>query len=640
MKKIVLPVFLISFIQVTAQTNYALSFDGSTNYVQVSDNNGLDLSANFTLEFWVYPTGVGSDPTQGGIIINKENSYEIARFADGSIQFAMSTSGLGSEWSWTNTGLTMPLNQWSHVALIKSGTSIVAYLNGSASYSDNAQPATLTGNSQALRIGSRDPSRNQFFNGYIDEVRIWNVARTQAQVKRCMFNEDVSNSATGLVGYYRMNEGSGSSTANSCTNTSGIDGSLVNSPSWQSSPIEFNGNALNFDGSDDYVAVPHVVSSDFTIEYWMKTTATGPSGSQWYNGDGIVDAEVGGVTNDWGTSLVQTKLAFGIGNSDITIKSTSDVNTGNWVHIAVTWKQSTGAMILYVNAVQENSTTGSTNLRNAPTRITFGEIQTNLNRFNGSLDEVRIWNVVRTQTQIQTDMNTEVDPTAESNLVAYYKFDQGITNGTNTGLVTLPDMKGNNNGTLNNFSLSGSSSNFVTQNSNLTVLPLQWLSFTAQAENKQAVLNWSTSQEKNTSQFIIQRSGNGVDWTSIGSVTAAGNSNNITNYSYVDIHPLAGANFYRIQEKDLDNRSTYSEVRKLRFDLLNSTFIILNNPVQDGVLKVQLNQPALLSLYDYKGSLLWQKQSVPGSVTIDLNKYARSMYILKAGGQAEKILKQ
>ena len=65
-----------------------------------------------------------------------------------------------------------------------------------------------------------------------------------------------------------------------------------------------------------------------TIEYWVKTTQTSLTGSQWYNGSGIVDAEVAGGTSDFGTSLLNGKLAFGIGNPDITLQSTTSINTG------------------------------------------------------------------------------------------------------------------------------------------------------------------------------------------------------------------------------------------------------------------------------------------------------------------------
>jgi hypothetical protein len=106
-----------------------------------------------------------------------------------------------------------------------------------------------------------------------------------------------------------------------------------------------SGNALHFDGTDDFVNITRRISGDFTIEFWVKTTQVGggtSGSSHWYFGRGIVDAELGGQTTDFGVTLVQNKLAFGIGSTDKTIWSTSDINTGNWVHVAVTRTSSTG----------------------------------------------------------------------------------------------------------------------------------------------------------------------------------------------------------------------------------------------------------------------------------------------------------
>ena len=89
-----------------------------------------------------------------------------------------------------------------------------------------------------------------------------------------------------------------------------------------------------------------------------------------------------------------------------------------------------------------------------------GSPNDNLWYYNGEIDELRIWNTARTQTEIQANMNNELS--IETGLVASYQFNQGIANGNNAGETTLNDASGNgNNGTLNNFALNGTSSNWV-----------------------------------------------------------------------------------------------------------------------------------------------------------------------------------
>jgi len=624
MRKLLLFPSTLFIIVTNAQTNDALSFNGTNNYVTI----GTPLSTNtsYTKEAWVYLT------TSAGAR-NIISSLNAPFWINGGILSA----GQAGSFSLVTDASSFPLNTWVYVAVTydQATTTMKLYRDGILLSTNNAVSSYTSENTF---IGSHQGSAS-FFQGNIDEVRIWNTALTQTQLKQNMYKGPADN-ATGLLAHYKFNDGSGSTLTNSCTNTTGLDGTLQNSPSWVASPVQFSANALNFDGANDIVVIPQVVSSDFTVEYWMNTSSTGPGGSQWYNGDGIVDAEVAGVTNDWGTALIGSKLGFGIGNPDITLISSTSVNTGSWIHVAATWKQSTGAMVLYINGNQEGSTTGGTNLRSAPARITFGELQTNIQRYNGSIDEVRIWNIVRTPAQIQANMNKELDPVAETNLVAYYSFDQGIAAGTNTGLTTLTDQKNTNNGTLSNFSLSGLSSNFVSQNNNLIVLPLKWLSFTAQKQNENVLLSWSTADEQNTKDFIVQHSVNIRDWNNIAIVTAAGNINTTNNYSYLHSTPAEGVNYYRILQRNIDGRYNYSETRSVNFVGKKLSFSILVNPVTDGVLKIQVNRNSNLSLYNYNGALLWKKRSPPGTELINMQVYASGTYFLKSNDQTETIIVQ
>lgn len=222
------------------------------------------------------------------------------------------------------------------------------------------------------------------------------------------------------------------------------------------------GAALNFDGINDEVLINNSTLGALTIEFWMRTTQTGPTGFQWHFGNGLVDAEVTGVQNDFGTSLLGSKLAFGIGNPDITIQSTSNVNTGNWVHVAAVYTSGTGKIAyLYINGqLEAQSTAVGSGARNTNAQIAFGRMRSKPQFYNGDLDEVRVWNYTRSQCQIQSHMYCELT-SSEPGLLYYYQFNQGIAAGTNTTITTVTNLMGGNNGVMNNFAKTGTSSNFI-----------------------------------------------------------------------------------------------------------------------------------------------------------------------------------
>ena len=221
------------------------------------------------------------------------------------------------------------------------------------------------------------------------------------------------------------------------------------------------GNALNFDGTDDYVTITRPVQDDFTIAYWLRTTSTGVAGTQWYQGIGVVDGEVGGAVNDFGTALLGGKISFGVGNPDITLISNTSVNDGRWHHVAVTRTKATGAMRLYVDGNLEGSTTGNTASLTSPGNLIVGTMQTFVNGYlNGSIDELRFYSTALTQANIQADRYSTASAVPGS-LVAYYNFDAGTPGGTNTGLNTAYTQGATYNSPLSNFALSGATSNWV-----------------------------------------------------------------------------------------------------------------------------------------------------------------------------------
>ncbi len=249
-----------------------------------------------------------------------------------------------------------------------------------------------------------------------------------------------------------------------------ISAQIISTPFQASNHALKFANALHFDGVNDYVDILNPVFDDFTIEYWIKTTQTGTSGGNWYNGIGIVDAEVGGSTNDFGTSLSGSKLAFGTGNSDYTIFSNASINDGSWKHIAVTRTKSTGAIAIYINGVLDQTGISSNRASlSAASYLRIGGMQTGVNYFNGALDDIRVWYVVRTQAQIAANMNQELNGN-EAGLIAYFKCNQGVAGKTNTGITTLFDETVIFDSPMNNFALTSTTSNFIFGKLNTSVV--------------------------------------------------------------------------------------------------------------------------------------------------------------------------
>ncbi|MDB6164926.1 MAG: LamG domain protein jellyroll fold domain protein [Lacunisphaera sp.] len=166
------------------------------------------------------------------------------------------------------------------------------------------------------------------------------------------------------------------------------------------------GTAAVFDGASSLQASDTPLTSALTVSFWMKTTTdNGLAGDQWYNGAGLVDGELGGDTTDWGISQIGTQLAFGIGSSDTTILSTSNVNTGNWIHVAATWDTS-GAMNLYFNGTLEATNGGASwDDRDTSNQFFIGQdlgadFDNPQQIYIGSLDEIQIYDSALSSGQI------------------------------------------------------------------------------------------------------------------------------------------------------------------------------------------------------------------------------------------------
>ena len=96
-------------------------------------------------------------------------------------------------------------------------------------------------------------------------------------------------------------------------------------------------------------------------------------------------------------------------------------------------------------------------------------------------------------------------------------------------------------------------------------------------------LNWSTASEQNNAYFNVERSADGVSFSAIGKVNGAINSSSTLNYSFTDNSPLAGKNFYRLRQVDLDGQFALSSIVSVNMSV-NSTVSLYPNPVTNSAL--------------------------------------------------------
>jgi hypothetical protein len=116
-------------------------------------------------------------------------------------------------------------------------------------------------------------------------------------------------------------------------------------------------------------------------------------------------------------------------------------------------------------------------------------------------------------------------------------------------------------------------------------LPVKLISFNAKAEGKNVICKWESASEINNDYFSVERSADGVNYTSIGSVKGAGNSTTVNYYNFTDESPLNGNNYYRLKQKDFDGTFTNSEAEFVFMEVKNN-YVFFPNPSQ-GKLHIQ-----------------------------------------------------
>jgi len=405
----------------------ALKFDGVDDYVNVpiTYHNGQE-----TMCFWIKTTSTELSYFRQ---VDSSDMYRISLNSsfggNGTIHVLINNSGTSD---WLNGYVSTNVNNglWNHVAIVtKLATNeIEIYINGvskTVTYLiQNSLSYPLSFTSTNLFGGPPD----RYFEGSADDVRIYDRALSESEIRELAGDR--------LIAHWKLDETSGTTAADSAGSN---DGTLVGDPNWTTGQID---GALELDGVDDHVNL----GNDNSIKPALPVTLTA-----WINMSVVQQQKIISLgeteTSPHHGIAFQTitdkhlEVTYGSGQgasgpeSRRSKKGTTELNTGNWYHVAAVVRGPTD-MDLYINGVNDGGyyegSGGSLVYSNNNSYI--GSKTPTDRFFNGTLDDVRIYNRPLSESEIRKLAGIN-EP------IAHWKLDE--TSGT-----TAADSAGSNDGTL------------------------------------------------------------------------------------------------------------------------------------------------------------------------------------------------
>jgi hypothetical protein len=382
-------------------------FDGNDDFITLNVSKmPSGLNPTYTWSTWVYyrTSAAHQKIFTWGAASTNEGVY-ISIYSGGTVGI----DHFGNDWS---TGQAVPQGQWTHLAGTFDGnTTETLYMNG-VQVKQRTTVLSFTPGATGAYIG-------QFFDGTedmnspLDEMRIYNRALNPAEIKA------LYEFAPGPVMYWKFDEGNGTSSVDSSGNSNNATfGAGDSAPSWT---IGKFGNALRFDGVNDKLNSMNAVGisgpTPRTMSFWLNVR--GASGNTHIIG-------LGNISNGQQFTVLDSGAQWyfwGYGGA-ADIDTTTAINLNTWEYHTLIYNGKT--VYWYING--QLMTSKTTTLNTADTTLKIGTPQEGAQtHYNGVIDEVKIYNYVRTTSQIIEDMNAghPAVGTPVGSTVLHLKMDEG-----------------------------------------------------------------------------------------------------------------------------------------------------------------------------------------------------------------------
>ena len=442
-----------------ANTHSATLVRASSQYFSAADSASLSLSGNFTFEAWVKITTAPTSGQQFAIINKDDNgsnrSYSLwYNNSGGTLQ--LSATLFGSSYSYPNDYVNVTANTnlgtatWQHVAVVctlanASASKFEFFVNGTSigngSVADGNGTTTIKDGTASLFIGHGHTA--EYFDGQIDDVRVWNTARTSTQIVDNYKTELVGNES-GLQAYWKLNNALTDSTSNSNTLTNnGTATFTADLPIWSLSTNlqayykldESSGNAadssgnsntatnvntatysagkinngVSLNGSSQYLLADDSatlsITGDLTLSGWVKFASIGAGNVALINKWNYTGSQRSFVLYSNNASFTFYVCSDGAAASTSTTVSWSPA-TATWYHVAVVYSAAAHTTKYYVNGTQQGATQDQvrTSIFEGTGKLSLGATYDSTDGaaafLNGMVDEVGIWSRALTSVEV------------------------------------------------------------------------------------------------------------------------------------------------------------------------------------------------------------------------------------------------
>lgn len=652
----------------TISSSTALDFDGINDYVASTKvYDSLGLFTEFTVEGYVKTTVGGAGTNDNWAIIDFDRSEYFNLFVTGDNGRAgfSTTDNLGNIHD-----LYSPLpdvvndGNWHHIAGVYDGTDKIIYIDGAEvtrSVNPHAGRPIGAGGPRAGIIGdgseaaTYNGSRNNlYFEGQLKEIRVWNYARSAAEIlntrNACLLGDEI-----GLDLYYRLTEGTGSDTIRDFSTNSAFAVLFNMDPA-----TDWVSDAVRIEGCGTCVSASRLTSTvtvnepptNLTVNIscagdlgnYVGLLGAGGSGNYDYretggsfNYDAVYDATEQFFTvnngasydfevlDDNGCSFLQSSSTVPSFPSSIngatSLGSCLSLGSNDYQYIV----NGSNEALLSIN--DQGTPLGNITVEayvDANAGVYFDDAYM-ARHFRVSTDStpgiggarVRLYFTGAELTELQDSSN--VTPTADDDVSSIndlgttrYKgpSEDGIFDESDaTSLIFIPQSANGSQFSANyiEFATDSFSEFWIHASASMMPLPVDLLYFEVREKDRKALLQWATSSERNNAYFILERSIDGISFNEIARFDGHSGSDMFQQYSYLDEETRNGTNYYRLSQVDLNGQRTYFKIVSLTisFDYNSKIFPNPSKKFNKTILEYHSNEEENIQIdvFNIKGGL-------------------------------------